>query len=378
MRRRLLLTTAVLSVALGAGGIALAQDRGSNRQTIQPDRMQKQNKLNENRRPQTSGQAPSSTQQPSSNQTQSSPPPQASSAAHSNQPSSTQSPSSAQGNQPSTTNQPSAQNNQPTTNRPSAAQSNRPSSTQQPSSAQTTPSTQQPSSAQTAPSNQMRQPSTATGTQSGQQPSSAQQRGTTTNRQAAESAEHGTRLSASLKSSQRTRLNEAVTKLDVRPVTNVNFSLSVGTAVPTSVTLHPVPAAIVDIIPQYRGYDYFVVRDEVVIVEPRSHKIVDVIEHGGARAESTTATTRKKLNLSSHDREIIRKHYSRTTTTGSAPRTRTKVIVGEEVPESVEIHSFPAEVYREVPAIREYRYIQGDSGTYLVEPGSRRVIEELD
>src|SRR5690349_22424373 len=49
--------------------------------------------------------------------------------------------------------------------------------------------------------------------------------------------------------------------------------------VPRTVVLHPVPEAIVDIIPEYRDYEFFVVRDEIVIVEPRSHRIVRSEEH---------------------------------------------------------------------------------------------------
>ena len=161
---------------------------------------------------------------------------------------------------------------------------------------------------------------------------------------------------------------------------NVNFSISVGTAVPTSVTLHPVPTTIVEIVPQYRGYDFFVVRDEFIIVEPRTHKIVDVIERsGGGRAATTTTTTKSKVNLSQKDRAYIREHATtrRTTTTGSASRGETRITVGEDAPEAVEIESFPTEVYREVPAVRSYRYIHRGDDIYLVEPGSRRVIESI-
>ena len=386
MRPKLLLTTAVLSVALGAGGLATAQDRSSddatrNRPTTQrPDATQNRPAQN-----QTTGQSPSSSQtqtapqrtQPAPNAAQSTPSNQA-------QPSTAGSSPSGTTTQSGTTQPSTGQANQPT-----SAQTTQPPSTNQPSSAQTTqpPATNQPSSAQTAPSNQ-NQPSTATGSPSGQQqPSTAQQQpnqsGVNANRQAGSGgqAQGSVRLSASLQAPQRTKLNQAVARLDVRPVTNVNFSISVGTVIPRTVALRPVPAAIVEIIPQYRGYNFFVVRDEIVIVEPSSHRIVDVIERsGGSRAQTTSTTTQRKLNLSSQQKEIIRKHSQRrvTTTTGSAPRSQTRVVVGEEAPSTVEIESFPEEVYREVPEIRSYRYIRGDRGIYLVEPEGRRVIEDIE
>ncbi|HXD44599.1 MAG TPA: DUF1236 domain-containing protein [Pseudolabrys sp.] len=187
-----------------------------------------------------------------------------------------------------------------------------------------------------------------------------------------------TRISASLDPQKKTRLTTAFDKIDVKPVTHVNFSVSVGTAVPRDIELRPVPRTIVEIVPQYRDYDFFVVRDEIVIVQPRTHKIVDVIERGPSHARAET-TTEHRPRLSSHQREIIRRHASshRKATTGSGSRTTTEITVGETLPESVEIESFPEDVYREVPAVREYRYIERGDDMYLVDPSSRRVIEEV-
>ncbi|RVU13839.1 DUF1236 domain-containing protein [Methylobacterium oryzihabitans] len=63
----------------------------------------------------------------------------------------------------------------------------------------------------------------------------------------------------------------------VRPVTNVNFALSVGTAVPRSVTLHALPPAILTLVPAYRGFSYVLVGDDIVIIDPDTYEIVDVI-----------------------------------------------------------------------------------------------------
>jgi hypothetical protein len=58
---------------------------------------------------------------------------------------------------------------------------------------------------------------------------------------------------------------------------NVNFNVSVGTRVPRSVHVVVLPEEIVRIIPEYRGYDYFLIGDEIVIVDPRTLEIVAVI-----------------------------------------------------------------------------------------------------
>jgi len=58
---------------------------------------------------------------------------------------------------------------------------------------------------------------------------------------------------------------------------NVNFSVSVGTRIPRSVHIVVLPEEIVLLIPEYRGYDYFLVGDEIVIVDPRTLEIVAII-----------------------------------------------------------------------------------------------------
>lgn len=83
---------------------------------------------------------------------------------------------------------------------------------------------------------------------------------------------------ASITVDQRTKIREVVLKDRNAPrVSNVNFSLTVGTAVPRSVKVVAVPQSIVEIHPAWRGYMYFVVNDEIIIVEPKTLKIVAVI-----------------------------------------------------------------------------------------------------
>jgi hypothetical protein len=194
-------------------------------------------------------------------------------------------------------------------------------------------------------------------------------------------------VSANLNDNQRTRLTESITRLNAKPVTNVNFSLSVGTIVPRDVHFQPLPADVVEIVPQYRGYNFFVVREDIVIVEPSTYKIVDVLPRSGRSAAApasqptAAAAPARKTSFSDNDREVIRKHARsyRTEdrrTTGSS--TTTRVRVGDRLPDSVEIRSFPDEVYRDSPSLRDYRYIERDSRTYVVEPHERTIIEEIE
>jgi hypothetical protein len=61
-------------------------------------------------------------------------------------------------------------------------------------------------------------------------------------------------------------------------VNEVDFDLAVGTRVPRSVHFVPVPQVIFAIEPEWRGYDYFMVGDQIVIVDPRSMEIVAILE----------------------------------------------------------------------------------------------------
>lgn len=59
---------------------------------------------------------------------------------------------------------------------------------------------------------------------------------------------------------------------------DIDVDINVGIVVPHTITLAPLPVAIIDVVPEYRGYDYFVLADgTIVIVDPGSYEIVYVI-----------------------------------------------------------------------------------------------------
>jgi len=82
----------------------------------------------------------------------------------------------------------------------------------------------------------------------------------------------------SLTTEQKTKIRTTV--IDKGPKiekSQINFSINVGTVVPRSVHVVSVPTVLIDIHPEWRGYRYFVVGDELVIVEPDSLRIVAVL-----------------------------------------------------------------------------------------------------
>ena len=71
--------------------------------------------------------------------------------------------------------------------------------------------------------------------------------------------------------------------MNVRPLSRAQISVSVGAAIPRSVRVYTVPSDIVAVYPQFRGHRFVVVDDEIVIVEPRSYRVVTVLPMGGER-----------------------------------------------------------------------------------------------
>jgi hypothetical protein len=121
---------------------------------------------------------------------------------------------------------------------------------------QTSPGTNQNAQGQTSPStNQNAQGQSSTNTTVGQ-------------------AGAGAKLSTE----QRTQITSVIREEHVQPVTNVNFSISVGTRIPREgIELHALPSRVVTIYPEWKTYRYVLVKDEIVIVNPDTYEIVAVL-----------------------------------------------------------------------------------------------------
>jgi hypothetical protein len=233
-------------------------------------------------------------------------------------------------------------------------------------------------------SNQAQQAPAASGTNQAQQPPNAPASNQAQGERTGTGSQAAAPTDVNLNRQQETKISTSISRLNVRPLTSVNFSLNVGTVVPRDVHLSTLPPDVVEIVPQYRGYSFALVKDQIVVVDPATYKIVTVLPYSG-QSTATTTTTRERSasKFSDRDREVIRKHAKTRTEGRSEARTtgstaRTEIHVGERVPDTVEVEEFPSTVYRDAPGLREYRYIHRDTRTYLIEPRERRVIEEID
>ena len=83
--------------------------------------------------------------------------------------------------------------------------------------------------------------------------------------------------SAKLSTEQRTKITSIIKQRKVEP-TKLSVSVSVGTRVPASVHLYPLPVEVVAVYPAWRGFEYILVGDQIVVINPRTHEIVAVLE----------------------------------------------------------------------------------------------------
>jgi Protein of unknown function (DUF1236) len=72
----------------------------------------------------------------------------------------------------------------------------------------------------------------------------------------------------------RKRIDRSALKRSKR---DVHVEFRVGVSLPHSVTLYAVPGFIVDVYPSYRYYRYYYDGDIIVIVDPNSYRVVDII-----------------------------------------------------------------------------------------------------
>ena len=78
-------------------------------------------------------------------------------------------------------------------------------------------------------------------------------------------------------SEQSAQIAEIIAGANV-PRVSVDFDVSIGAAIPSSVTLSPLPVEVTSLVPSLAGYLFFALDDgRIVLVSPNSLKIVLVI-----------------------------------------------------------------------------------------------------
>jgi hypothetical protein len=103
------------------------------------------------------------------------------------------------------------------------------------------------------------------------------QQGTQQKQNTAGQGSQGSAKSVQLSTQQRTRIQTTLKTQKVERVKNVDFDIRVGARMPRTVRFYPLPIEIVEIVPEYQGYDYVLVGDEILIIDPETLEIVAVL-----------------------------------------------------------------------------------------------------
>jgi Protein of unknown function (DUF1236) len=152
-------------------------------------------------------------------------------------------------------------------------------SAQAPDKAKPAPSAQAPDKAKAAPSAQAPEKpidskSQTTGQGGTAQPSQSPNQGAAPSAAARETKSGAP---AALSTEQHVKFRETIRGEKVERLTNVAFLITVGEAVPRTVHRYRFPVSVMEYAPQYRGYEYILVGDEILVVDPRTMRIVAVI-----------------------------------------------------------------------------------------------------
>jgi hypothetical protein len=97
--------------------------------------------------------------------------------------------------------------------------------------------------------------------------------------QTGSSASGGGSGAVTLSSEEQTKLKTSIHNVNVKQ-SNINIDVRTGVVLPETVTtqLEPIPAQIVEIVPRFRGYKVIRVKNEILIVEPSSRRVVYIIQ----------------------------------------------------------------------------------------------------
>jgi hypothetical protein len=129
-----------------------------------------------------------------------------------------------------------------------------------------------------------------------QQTGNARSESLSQNQTTAATRQQSTSGTVALTPQQSTRVQQTIlARSDVPRANRVDFALNVGTAVPSYIRVAEVPPVLIEIHPEWRGYEYFVVEDDIVIVD-RGRRVVARVP---ARSRGVYASAESEfMNLS--------------------------------------------------------------------------------
>jgi uncharacterized protein DUF1236 len=142
-----------------------------------------------------------------------------------------------------------------------------------------------------------------------------------------------------------------------------NVKVNIGQRLPSGIQPHKVPADIVRIVPQYRDYDYTLVDNRVVLVDPRRREVVDILDDGpGAAIYGRIAISDE---MRTRFRALAR---ASSATVGATPSGGTSAL------NCMSLQPVPEEMVRDNAELRNVRYLAVGNQVVLVDPQQQKVV----
>lgn len=166
-----------------------------------------------------------------------------------------------------------------------------------------------------------------------------------------------------------------------RPATVV---FQAGVVLPASAPYYDLPIEVVERNPQWRGYQYVMTEsDEVAIVEPRSRRIIDVVDKDASRSASAApapapagAAPSQPLQAASDDRHELARMILSQAKPGEIQGT--DGLRGAVLSSEIRLQPLPAEVEERDQQLRGYQYTLIGDDVLIVDPRSRQVVDVIE
>ena len=168
------------------------------------------------------------------------------------------------------------------------------------------------------------------------------------------------------------RLHQAF-NMDRARVHNVRFDYHVGHRIPRHIHLFAIPAGVFGFFPYYEGYSYFVVDDDICIVDPRTYVVVDVID--AAYWSGPGRPHVAGLHLSAREMDIVRQGIPADFPDAGI---HLRMALGAELPGNTQLHEFAPFVLDRVPKLRGYEFLVGGDQIVIVQPRDRSIALVID
>ena len=167
---------------------------------------------------------------------------------------------------------------------------------------------------------------------------------------------------------------------EIKHETNVNVSISVGTRAPRSWAFVPVPIAVIQVVPEYRGYVFAYVEDEYVVCDPDTYEIVAVLPSSGGGGTYGASGGGGGSNKCSAD--LVLSSDERTQIIQSVEITNevsvSGVTVGWSVPQDIELRSLPSTVVERNGRLSSCRYFVVNDQIAIVDPDQDKIVVLVD